>query len=87
MKQSDVMVGGFYTARVSGNMVVVRIDASLGHRAFGAKRAIWQATNLATGKVITVSAARLQRRVGQEAALAFEAKYGHKTYVPPAPVD
>lgn len=57
MKKADVEIGGRYVAKVSGNMVAVRIDRE---SPYGA----WDATNLTTGRAVRIrTAARLRRRV------------------------
>ena len=55
MKKADVEIGGAYVAKVSGNLVAVRIDRE---SPYGG----WDATNLATGRAVRIrSAARLRR--------------------------
>jgi len=64
MKQADVKTGESYTARISGNLVTVRIDreraaksTSRGQQRHGG----WDATNLATNKKVHIkSAAKLR---------------------------
>ncbi|MCC7291482.1 MAG: hypothetical protein IT449_05405 [Phycisphaerales bacterium] len=61
MKKNAVHPGGTYTAKVSGKIVRVRIDAE---SPYGG----WNATNLGTGKAIRVkSAQRLRSAVGEAA--------------------
>ena len=58
MQKKDVVVGGVYFAKVSGQRVRVRIDAP--HPNTG-----WNATNLETGRLIRIrTAARLRGRAG-----------------------
>ncbi len=62
MKKADVKVGATYRAKVSSNVVEVRIDAESPHGG-------WDGTNLATGKKIRIKAAqRLRPNVGATAA-------------------
>lgn len=62
MKKSEIEVGGVYTAKVSDQVVEVRIDGA--NRSGG-----WNATNLATNKRIHIkSPARLRTRVRTTAA-------------------
>ncbi len=57
MKKADVEIGGRYVAKVSGNMVAVRIDRESPHGG-------WDATNLTTGRAVRIrTAARLRRPV------------------------
>lgn len=57
MTARDVVIGGVYTAKVSGRLVRVRIDSV---RAAGG----WTATNLATRRAVCLrSARRLRNRV------------------------
>ena len=59
MKKSEVEIGGKYVAKVSGQLVAVRID---GESPYGG----WNGTNLATGRSVRVrSAARLRGRARQ----------------------
>jgi len=64
MKQADVKVGENYTARISGNLVTVRIDRERAAKstAKGQQRhGGWDATNLATNKKVHIkSAAKLR---------------------------
>ena len=56
MKKHDVEICGTYTAKVSGQLVPVRIDAV---NPFGG----WLATNLMTGRTVRIrTAARLRGR-------------------------
>ena len=54
MRSSDVIIGNCYTAKVSGNVVTVRIVAT--HSLGG-----WLATNTATGRSIRIKSARRLR--------------------------
>ena len=57
MKKSEIEIRGVYVAKVSGQLVSVRIDRE---SPYGG----WDATNLATGRTVRVrTAARLRRRV------------------------
>ena len=54
MKQQDIFLGCLYTAKVAGNLTVVRIDSV---SIYGG----WNATNIATGKRVRIkTAARLR---------------------------
>lgn len=64
MKQFDIRIGHAYEVRVSSNLVPIRIDRikqtyTLGSRA--KPRARFEGTNLATGRSITLTAARARR--------------------------
>lgn len=50
MKKQDIVIGGTYSANVSGNVVLVLIDAE---SPYGG----WDATNLATGRRIRIKTA------------------------------
>jgi len=65
MKLKDVEVGGRYTAKISGRLTTIRIEArrevSTSH---GLTRTVFDAVNEATGRRITIrSAQRLRQRV------------------------
>ena len=58
MKKKDVVIGGKYTAKVSGNIVPVRIDEEAWPKG-------WHATNMETKRKIRIkSAQRLRRSLG-----------------------
>lgn len=72
MKGAQISVGGLYTAKVSGKIVTLRVDAigvryvtvvgrralcSLG-RGVPAERTSWHCTNTSTGRVIVVESAQ-----------------------------
>ncbi len=58
MKKNDIKIGSTYTAKVSGNIAKVRIDAEN-------KNGGWDATNLATKKKVRIkSAQRLRAEAG-----------------------
>jgi hypothetical protein len=64
MKKADVEIRGVYVAKVSGQLVKVRIERESPHGG-------WDATNLATGRAIRIrSAARLR---GHAARSSFNA--------------
>ena len=66
MKKAEVKIGGVYYAKVTNRKVEIRIDAEK-------PRGGWEATNLATGKKITIkSAQRLQGEVGAKSAKTAE---------------
>lgn len=59
MRKSDIVIGGYYTARVSGVIVPVRIESE--HPSGG-----WWATNVKTGRRIRIkTAGRLRFRAAQ----------------------
>lgn len=64
MKQSDIRIGHAYEVQVSSKLSPVRIDRikqtyTLGSRA--KPRARYEGTNLATGRQVTLTAARARR--------------------------
>lgn len=61
MKTADLMIGGYYEARVSGGLTVVRLDSEAGRRYTGIRT--YNAVNLRTGKSLVITAARLRRRL------------------------
>ena len=66
MKNSDVEIGGRYTAKISGKMTIVRIlEQRVHHDAFRRReRTTWVAVNEATGRRVDIrSAQRLRSRV------------------------
>lgn len=67
MKKTDVEIGGRYHAKVSGKIVVVRIDRE---SPYGG----WDATNLATERQVRIKTAARLRPVPQNAALALVAR-------------
>lgn len=57
MKKAQVKIGGYYTAKVSGTVVTVRIQ---GESRFGG----WDAVNTSTGRAVRIkSAQRLREEV------------------------
>lgn len=83
MKGSEIKEGGLYTAKVSGKIVTLRVDATgtryvtaRGRAILNARgsrvpqeRKIWSCTNTATGRVIMVeSAQRFRTFVGHAGA-------------------
>jgi len=64
MKQADVKIGAHYTARISGNLVTVRIDRGRQGKTTAngkSRHGGWDATNLATNKKVHIkSAAKLR---------------------------
>lgn len=62
MLKKQVQVGGTYEAKVSGRLVVVRIDRE---SRFGG----WEGTNLVTRKPVRVKSAARLRRAVEDAAL------------------
>ncbi|MFH1109818.1 MAG: winged helix-turn-helix domain-containing protein [Planctomycetota bacterium] len=63
MKKNEVKVGGLYHAKVSDNLVTVRIDST--HSAGG-----WAATNTRTGKRVRIKSAQRLRGAAEGAAKA-----------------
>lgn len=64
MKKSDIKVGGYYRANVSGILVTVRVDEistfnSNKYRKGGTR---YEVTNLRTGRMLTFRSARKFRR-------------------------
>ena len=55
MKKNEVEVGKFYTAKITGHMATVRIDAEN-------PQGGWTATNITTGKKIKIKSAQRLRR-------------------------
>jgi len=66
MKKHEVKVGGQYLAKVSGKIVVVRIDGPSAHGG-------WDATNTATGKKVRIKSAQRLRGEAKPKAAAKEA--------------
>jgi len=64
MKQADVEIGAHYTARISGNLVTVRIDRERQGKTTAngkSRHGGWDATNLVTNKKVHIkSAAKLR---------------------------
>lgn len=64
MKKCEIEIGGVYVAKVSGNLVRVRID---GVSQYGG----WDGTNMATQRAVRIrSAMRLRYRTGVEREVA-----------------
>ena len=55
MKKNEVKMGRYYTAKVSGNMATIRIDAENPHGG-------WDATNITTGKKVGIKSVQRLRR-------------------------
>jgi hypothetical protein len=70
MKKAEVEIRGVYVAKVSGQLVTVRIE----HESpYGG----WDATNLATGRAIRIrSAARLRGRAARSSSNAPKPEAG-----------
>ena len=70
MKKNEIRVGGYYTARISGRFVTVRVDAisQSGPYFSGAKRevTVYDVTNLATGRKTTFRSAAKFRSEARE---------------------
>jgi hypothetical protein len=67
MKKSDVQIGGTYTAKVSGKVAKVRIDAESRHGG-------WDATNLKTKKKVRIKSAQRLRSVAKTKVTKAEAR-------------
>jgi len=67
MRKDDVKVGGIYLAKVSGKRIKVRIDSV--HTQGLSGRTFWQATNLATGRTVTIRSAQRLSEVPPERPL------------------
>lgn len=64
MKQAEIKVGHQYQAKVSGKIVVVRVDAIRETTRFGKDVMVYDVTNLCTGRALTFkSAAKFRRGV------------------------
>ena len=61
MRKADIHIGGVYTAKVSGQLVRVRIDSE---SPYGG----WDATNLATKRRVRIRSAQRLRRAVREGA-------------------
>ena len=53
MKNAEIKFGGFYQARVSGDVVTVRVDGFGTRLADCRERGIYYVTNLKTGRKLT----------------------------------
>ena len=66
MKKNEIEVGGYYRAKVSGNLVTVRVD-EIGERESNEFRrkggTYYRVTNLNTGRKLTFQSAAKFRRV------------------------
>lgn len=73
MKKKDIKTGGHYTARVSGNIVTVRVDKIRDYTGWGGtyQRTVYDVTNLKTGRKTTFRSAQ---RFRCEAGMAARAK-------------
>jgi hypothetical protein len=77
MKKEDVVVGGVYLVKVGNNPRLSRVRITsfakpMVHSPFFRVRARWEGVNLATGRTITGTAARLRRRVELEPGQKWE---------------
>jgi len=78
MKKADIEVGGHYIAKVSGNLVTVRVDAigeterrKVDRYSGQPKRnshTYYEVTNLNTGRKLTFRSAQKFRRIAKETA-------------------
>jgi len=64
MRQAEVVVGQKYLAQVDGDLVIVRVTARMPWRR--GRLDVFEAENLATGRLIHVTAARLLGHVTKE---------------------
>ncbi len=58
MRQTQIAVGGLYKARVSGNIVTVRVDRISRVEAWAKTVVVYGVTNLATGRTLQFRSAR-----------------------------
>lgn len=64
MKNSEVVIGGVFVAKISNKLVRVRIDREISRVGLRTSRKGWQATNLTTGRQVMIkSGAKLRRRI------------------------
>lgn len=64
MLNSEIKVGHYYEARVSGNFVVLRVDAKIGvETRHGGNRTKFQCWNMRTNRERVTTAAKLRREV------------------------
>ena len=64
MKNSEVVIGGVFVAKISNKLVRVRIDREISLVGLRTNRKGWQATNLTTGRQVMIkSGAKLRRRI------------------------
>jgi len=61
MRQQEIVIGRRYFAKVDGDLVIVRVTARMPWRR--GRLDVFEAENLATGRRIHVTAARLLARV------------------------
>jgi len=64
MRQQEVEIGGKYFAKVDGDLVIVRVTARMPWRR--GRLDVFEAENLATGRRIHVTSARLLGHVTKE---------------------
>jgi len=63
MKKSEIEIGGTYTAKVSGNIVPVKVIEQRTRYDFSGRACIgWRCRNTATGREIVVKSAQRFRR-------------------------
>jgi hypothetical protein len=76
MQKAHVHIGGTYSAKVSGKLTTIRIDAEKPNGG-------WSATNLATGKTVQIkSARRLRRPTGPDGTVVANKPKTGKTTTP-----
>lgn len=64
MTNDEIVIGGVFVAKISNKLVPVRIDRQINRFGLRSTRRGWQATNLATGRQVTIkSGAKLRRRI------------------------
>ncbi len=73
MKKAEIQIGGIYLAKVSGQVVPVRVTKERDTYSYnGNYRMTWEATNLRTGRTVRIkSAQRFRRRVTEDVATAL----------------
>lgn len=85
MKQTEIKVGEQYQAKVSGQIVVVRVDAIREafsyHRGVERGKVVYDVTNLRTGRALTFkSAAKFRRPVSKSLAATIRANNDNKAH-------
>ena len=66
MKKSEITLGAFYQAKISGRLTVIQLD-------YESEYGGWYGTNLATSKQVRIrSAAKLRKQVSRPAAEFFQ---------------
>ena len=77
MKAKDIVVGGKYTAKVSGKLTTVRVDQIRARGPIGCvarETVVYDVTNLTTGRKLTFHSAAKFRRVVGDPSGAFKGR-------------